>query len=234
MPAMPGATLLSPTARRKPRNRSIRRHRGLDRGHGRRRRRRPAPGEDDEGRPDGSVVPPIAPGAAAAPAASSGAGRKRRSAMAARRRPAATRRARRQCPQHQRCSGRRCRPAETAAVASSRRACRPSRSPAKAGPKSAAADPAPQAAAPPSPRLTSCSLARRRTRPKRSPPSPTCSRNIRRCSPITGRWCRRPISARRAPGIACASDRSPTRRTATKLCSQLKAQGQSDCMVASQ
>ena len=53
---------------------------------------------------------------------------------------------------------------------------------------------------------------RSRIRPRRSPPSPTCSRNIRRFSPLTGPWCRRPTLAPRASGIACASDRSSTNR----------------------
>ena len=57
-----------------------------------------------------------------------------------------------------------------------------------------------------------CRWVRSRIRPRRSPPSPTCSRNIRRCSQATGPWCRRPTLARRAFGIACASDRSSTRR----------------------
>ena len=73
--------------------------------------------------------------------------------------------------------------------------------------------------------------ARRRTRPRRSRASPTCSRNIRRCSPVIGRWCRRPISAPRASGIGLRIGPIADKTAATKLCSQLKSQGLPDCLV---
>ncbi len=138
-------------------------------------------------RPDGSVMAPPAPAAEPAPAPAPAAAAGRRSAGAPGA-PAASRGSGRQQPTHSRLRRfRRRNRSRPRHQRRQRRANMWSRSD------------------------------RSRIRPMPSPPSPTCSRNIRRCSRATGRWCRRPISALRASGTACALARSPTNRPRTSF-----------------